>query len=61
MPRFVVEGVVSFSVPVEVEVEAEDEDEAAAVAVRHGLLESAAVDLIDQADFDVDVYDVYEI
>jgi len=42
MPRFVVEGNVTFTVGVEVEVEADDAEEAKEKALRAGLLEEAA-------------------
>ena len=42
MPRFVVEGNVTFTVDVEVEVEADDAEEAKEKALRAGLLEEAA-------------------
>ena len=61
MPRFVVEGNVTFTVGVEVEVEADDAEEAKEKALRAGLLEEAAAEIVDMGECYAEVLDVYQI
>jgi len=61
MPRFVVEGNVTFTVVVKVEVEADDAEEAEEKALRAGLLEEEAAEIVDMGNCYVEVFGVYQI